>query len=378
MAEQVPANAEPVCFVAGTLVRMADADGPEVLRPIEQVAVGEQMWVPKDTDPHGPVSLCTVAEVFRHGPRHVINAHVANGEVLRVSPLHPFWVVDRGWTPAGQLKLGDPLLSPTGKRVGVTEVFDNGEIEPVFNLHVANAHTYFVGTPDGKHAVLVHNQSNGGTGLLEPPTAGAAGQIAKAVGKAEAKAAPSGLRVSPAALGTVAGIFAGIFNPATNQDLKVPFSQLTNQQKLDFFAGVIGSKLGNSGLSEKEIEAYSKIILNAINDHLDKVAKGTAKLQLPQSPDEAIKAADRLLANAKAQIQAEAAAQAAGGAAKVPPTPPVATGGDSGPGGTGKWNKGSFNSPAESLAYHFGKHGANVGTEMPPNIYEKLRRLRKT
>jgi hypothetical protein len=30
---------------------------------------------------------------------------------------------------------------------------------------------------------------------------------------------------------------------------------------------------------------------------------------------------------------------------------------------TGKWGKGSFGTAADSLAYHFEKHGANVGAE---------------
>ena len=33
----------------------------------------------------------------------------------------------------------------------------SGEIEPVYNLHVASGHTYFVGDP--RCAVLVHNES---------------------------------------------------------------------------------------------------------------------------------------------------------------------------------------------------------------------------
>jgi Pretoxin HINT domain len=79
---------------------------------------------------------------------------------IRVTGNHPFWVVNRGWTRADRLVAGDLVLSHTGEIVPVTDIFDNGEIEPVFNLEVADHHTYFVATLDGKHSALVHNAYN--------------------------------------------------------------------------------------------------------------------------------------------------------------------------------------------------------------------------
>jgi hypothetical protein len=99
----------------------------------------------------------------------VINVHL-DEQVVRCTPLHPFWVVGRGWVAARELFAGNPLLSPTGKLVPVTNVFDNRDIEPVYNLCVANAHTYFVGTPDQKRAALVHNQSGGTTSPVTDPS----------------------------------------------------------------------------------------------------------------------------------------------------------------------------------------------------------------
>lgn len=60
---------------------------------------------------------------------------------------HPFFVKDKGWTPAGQLKEGDLLRTVDGW-VPVTGVKPTGRYETVYNLRVADYHTYFVGSEE--------------------------------------------------------------------------------------------------------------------------------------------------------------------------------------------------------------------------------------
>jgi hypothetical protein len=51
----------------------------------------------------------------------------------------------KGWTPIGAVEVGDYLRTPDGSWVAVNDVFDNDDVEPVYNLHVGELHTYFVG-----------------------------------------------------------------------------------------------------------------------------------------------------------------------------------------------------------------------------------------
>lgn len=69
---------------------------------------------------------------------------------------HPFYVKDKGWTKAGELKEGD-LLRTAGGWVPVTGVRNTGRVETVYNLRVADYHTYFVGAPEWGFAVWAHN-----------------------------------------------------------------------------------------------------------------------------------------------------------------------------------------------------------------------------
>ena len=103
------------------------------------------------------VELKRVERVFHNPPARLMCIHLGD-QVIRATHAHRFWVHDRGWVPAEELNIGDQLRGPSGELVPVTGVFDNGEIEPVYNLRVADNFTYFVATPDRGQSVLVHNE----------------------------------------------------------------------------------------------------------------------------------------------------------------------------------------------------------------------------
>ncbi|MFZ4702754.1 MAG: polymorphic toxin-type HINT domain-containing protein, partial [Candidatus Methylumidiphilus sp.] len=74
---------------------------------------------------------------------------------------HPFKTTD-GWRDAIMLKKGGKLLLKGGdadaeRTATITDIRTEQKTLPVFNLEVANAHTYFVGI-DGE---LVHNACHG-------------------------------------------------------------------------------------------------------------------------------------------------------------------------------------------------------------------------
>ena len=151
-----------VCFAAGTPVLLANG----TTKPIEQIARGERVRAASHEDPEGPLSAGEVVEVYHHEPRSIIEVEV-DGQVIRCTPKHPFYVRGRGFTAAAELRPGDSLRAASGGWVAVGAVVNNGEVEPVFNIQVAGLHTYFVG--DAQAAVLVHNDS-GNTAATEVRT----------------------------------------------------------------------------------------------------------------------------------------------------------------------------------------------------------------
>ena len=75
---------------------------------------------------------------------------------------HPFYVKDKGFVTAGELKIGDELLDANGN-VLLVENFDVELTEKpvtVYNFQVDEFHTYHV----GELGVLVHNAEKYGNG----------------------------------------------------------------------------------------------------------------------------------------------------------------------------------------------------------------------
>lgn len=93
-------------------------------------------------------------------------------EVVETTPEHPFYVMEsahsaaqprpkpeghdelgENWIGAGHLKIGDKIRQADGTIGVVVDVVNIRKTEEMFNLTVADAHTYYVGT----HGWLVHN-----------------------------------------------------------------------------------------------------------------------------------------------------------------------------------------------------------------------------
>jgi hypothetical protein len=106
-------------------------------------------------DPNGPIEGKVVEEVFERFAG-VYNLHIG-GQVIGTSGEHPFYVEGKGWTKAFELQPGDRVLTSDGTTVAVEEVFDTGEWLPVYNLRVADHHTYFVGGDDWGWNAWAHN-----------------------------------------------------------------------------------------------------------------------------------------------------------------------------------------------------------------------------
>ncbi|VTU02537.1 rhs repeat-associated core domain-containing protein : : PT-HINT: Toxin_43 [Gemmataceae bacterium] len=140
------------CFAAGTPIRT-----PEGSRPIEEFKPGDMVLSRDENDPSGPVVPKMVEEVFVRESL-VWHLHVG-GHVIRTTAEHPFYVEDKGWTACYEIQVGSRLLCENGESVVVDEVVDTSAWEVVYNLRIADYHTYFVGEADWPIVVWSHNRN---------------------------------------------------------------------------------------------------------------------------------------------------------------------------------------------------------------------------
>lgn len=169
-------GAKANCFTAGTPLLT-----PTGSKLIEKFKAGDLILSRSEFDPNGELEAKVVEEVFvRFGD--VLHLHIS-GQVIRTTAEHPFWVCTKGWMPAHHLKIGDRLLSHDGQIVAVEDVFETGEREKLYNLRVADYHTYFVGCQEWGFSVWAHNSCfevvTATDGMLEvrSPTHGVIGRF---------------------------------------------------------------------------------------------------------------------------------------------------------------------------------------------------------
>lgn len=112
--------------------------------------------------PHNPetgeTELKEVLNVWVKETDEILHVSTSDGETIDTTTNHPFYVDGKGWVAAGDLEIGDTLVTAVGNKVEVTELELENLAEPisVYNLEVADFHTYFV----GEYGVLVHNYKN--------------------------------------------------------------------------------------------------------------------------------------------------------------------------------------------------------------------------
>lgn len=141
------------CFAAGTPL-VTDLDGNS--KPIEDIQVGEFVLARDECDPNGPLELKRVEELFtRVSP---IVEIVIRGQVIGTSAEHPFYVPAKSaFIPAGQLQIGDELIGHDGSLSTVEAIRSTDQVATVYNMRIADHHTYFVGGSMWGWDVWVHN-----------------------------------------------------------------------------------------------------------------------------------------------------------------------------------------------------------------------------
>jgi hypothetical protein len=141
------------CFTAGTPL-VVDKEGNS--RPIDEIEVGDFVLARSEFDPVGPLELKRVEEKFVRTA--VVMELLVNGQSIKTTAEHPFFVPAHGkFVAAGDLQVGEQLVGHDGKLVEIESIVSTDEVTTVYNLRVADFHTYFVGGGLWGWDVWVHN-----------------------------------------------------------------------------------------------------------------------------------------------------------------------------------------------------------------------------
>ncbi|WP_207398094.1 choice-of-anchor D domain-containing protein [Bremerella alba] len=149
-ALDVVAGQLPTCFVAGTPVCT-----PNGSKNIENLKVGDVIWTRPEDDPSANIRESYIERVFELAGT-ILELRV-NGHLIETTSEHPFYVVGDGWKPGHQLEPGDRLAGLSEDSSLVESVTVTEHQKKVYNLRVAEDHTYFIGGDDWGFAVWVHN-----------------------------------------------------------------------------------------------------------------------------------------------------------------------------------------------------------------------------
>jgi hypothetical protein len=131
---------------------------PDGDRSIEDFRPGDRILSRSESNPEGELEVKMVEEVFQ-ATSGIFQLRV-NGHVIRTTEEHPFFVYNKGWVSPSEMQVGDQLLSHDGRWVVVEEIAGTGDTEVVYNLRIADYHTYFVGAREWGFSVWAHNLCN--------------------------------------------------------------------------------------------------------------------------------------------------------------------------------------------------------------------------
>jgi Pretoxin HINT domain len=133
------------CFGAGTMVRTLEG----AVR-IEKIRAGDLVLTqaPKT----GELKYQPVVTAYHNPPNATLRIELGN-ETIVATGIHRFWKAGRGWVMARELKSGDALRTLEG--IAVVKSVEKEQVQPVFNLQVADGESFFVGLA----GVLAHDNS---------------------------------------------------------------------------------------------------------------------------------------------------------------------------------------------------------------------------
>nr|WP_061235353.1 TIGR04388 family protein [Leptospira weilii] len=134
------------CFTAGTLVHTATG-----AKKIEEVKVGDQVlsW----DEESGEQGYHRVVKTFQRQTNVVYTLHYSNGTQVETTDEHPFYIENKGWVPAKDLRTGEASVLSNEKTLEIVSITISERTTTVYNFEVEDAHSYYV----SEVGILVHN-----------------------------------------------------------------------------------------------------------------------------------------------------------------------------------------------------------------------------
>jgi hypothetical protein len=123
-------------------------------RAIEEIRVGDLVLSRDEFDVRGEVRAKVVEEVFERFS--AVWELRAGGQVILTTGEHPFFRSGE-WVAAKDLQVGDKLTCQDGSMVTIEGLRQTDQWQPVYNLRIADYHTYFVGDDSWGWAAWSHN-----------------------------------------------------------------------------------------------------------------------------------------------------------------------------------------------------------------------------
>jgi RHS repeat-associated protein len=134
------------CFVKGTLILTNKG-----LIPIEQIAVGDTVWVYNDST--GDKAKQVVFNVVVRQTSRLISIYI-DSAVIHTTSEHPFYIRSR-WVNAENIEINDSIVLFNGRQAAIRYIEVKDTSCTVYNFAVENYHTYYV----SDLSVLVHNNN---------------------------------------------------------------------------------------------------------------------------------------------------------------------------------------------------------------------------
>ena len=80
------------------------------------------------------------------------------GQWIRTTGEHPFYVEDKGWLAVHEMVVGDCIYCAWMVRQSKwSKLVETSDWEQVYNVRIADSHTYFIETQEWGFATWAHN-----------------------------------------------------------------------------------------------------------------------------------------------------------------------------------------------------------------------------
>jgi filamentous hemagglutinin len=138
------------CFTAGTMVQTDKG-----LQAIETFIGGELVWSREESGGASAFKPVTATKVTENEPIYEVVVTNSTGEieVFNTTAEHPFFTKQVGWLKTSWLQAGMELVDAHNQPLTLESVRLTDRVETVYNIEVADYHTYHI----GEFGVWVHN-----------------------------------------------------------------------------------------------------------------------------------------------------------------------------------------------------------------------------